>query len=44
MEKLFAHQRLILSVSLDEVSKVDKDKETRWLEKKKHEEEKNSKS
>lgn len=35
MEKLFAHQRLILSVSLDEVTKVDKDKETRCLEKKK---------
>lgn len=44
MEKLFAHQRLILSVSLDEVTKVDKDKETHCLEKKKHEEEKNSKS
>lgn len=35
MEKLFAHQRLLLSVSLDEVTKVDKDKETRCLEKKK---------
>lgn len=34
MEKLFAHQRLILSVSLGEVTKVDKDKETRCLEKK----------
>lgn len=34
MEKLFALQRFILSVPLDEVTKVDKDKETRCLEKK----------
>lgn len=34
MEKLFALQRFILAVSLDEVTKVDKDKEIRCLEKK----------